>query len=243
MKLKKFLATIIAVLSAASIAVGFSGCKDDEISLPPMTAEAPYYEYDSISDLTLCKRFSKYDKRFEEGISEEEYENYDAYNEFIDYYNGEFKNSCLDKFYLLNPGYPQEGWGPYMNTRDFEIYTEEIKEDEAYVNTLVSESIMLYDRKIGSPYDSNHYHGEPVLDGASHWTIYMRIFLFPIANELDGEIRLEFGEYNSEKWRFDHYINLYIGETCLGTCYYDAAVEIPLSWYQNYFKTNLFYGS
>ena len=64
---------------------------------------------------------------------------------------------------------------------------------------------------------------------------------------LNGKLKLEFGAWDSplkgDKYivHDDKFINLYIGETCIGTCYYDTTSikEITYPFFYNLFAEGL----
>lgn len=78
MKFKKLLAVILTMLSATTVAVGFSGCKDNETenALPPQPPGSIQY--------------------------------FDEFEDLKNYYEYDFHKTNDEQFYLLNPGYTDE---------------------------------------------------------------------------------------------------------------------------------------
>lgn len=179
------------------------------------TAEQPIYSGRTAIEMEIQAEFSNYCK-----------ENYSAYKNFYDYCLSEFPNGV----YLLKPlkaEAEQTSWSAYPLPQIYSIYKDKINND-----ILISESFT-----INYPKTNKKTH----LDGETEYSIRVTIYM-PLTSDFNGdELTLEFGEnYNYQDGQ--KYVNLYIEEKCIATCFYDISPntrkKFTYKWFLNYFKDN-----
>ena len=218
MKLKKFIAILLTTITAACIAVGFSGCKKDEgrftVKISENTAETPFYEIPPASS------------------SPQEFY---YYQEFEDYILGDFKEVNSNAFYYIEPFIEFDddideriyGWS-------FGVYSETVNNRD-----LIIENFTFYDEELGG-WVKDYYGDELPPTGVVDYSVSLT-FIFPTleTKPTGRELVMEFGMYSSSEWIFDKFINLYIGESCIGTCLYHEGSEVPQNWFANYFAHKL----
>ncbi len=66
------------------------------------------------------------------------------------------------------------------------------------------------------------------------------MFIIPTESKAENGFKLEFGKSKDKIYGYDKYLNVYNGEECFATCYFDRGVRsIKEEWFQNYFTNNL----
>ncbi len=213
--------TVFITLFILSLTVGISGCGN---------GIEPYFKMNAGQGER--KRIAAFIPEFTEpkpGFT-------DSYGEFIDYFDEHYAKEGLSA-YLLDPKFGISFVGPYCRQeRDFYIYSE--LNGDKNQRYLFQESITVYDPD---------YFKEPDTDmvGGYYWTVSMEYFTAPVTEQVSGNhYLLEFGEsrkpYDPNTERFYKYINIYVGDICVGTCYYrENNHPVTAEWFENYFRENL----
>lgn len=95
---------------------------------------------------------------------------------------------------------------------------------------------MLYDKSLQETTAEND-----IPDGESNCNISFSIILCPVEKSIEGKnFILEFG--NNYSGNMSNYVNIYIEESCIATCYYKTETSVSLNWFLDYFKNNLIRG-
>lgn len=198
----------------------FVGCESDGIEyiakMPEIQYRSEIYEYGNGTDESVQLTLNGCAP-----ISQ-----FKFYNNFSKYY---FENLKGSNSYLLYRSNEKSTLNPY-DEGNFGFYRERETGD-----LILQEAFDYYNKELGTKSDDGK-------DGVKSVSIYLNIFIKPIEKTDDSEIILEFGKLESSFYRCDKYINIYLGEKCFATCYYESKVTIRREWYENYLKTNLIYG-
>ena len=155
-------------------------------------------------------------------------ENEQSIEEFENKSIKQFNETIGKKFYILNPA--DEEYNALMNWVDYSIY----EKDDGY---LLRKHLLLYAPEFGYPPPATI---PPDPTGLGVWNLGISIFTVNIENiDLKGKFKIQFGRY--EKSDNIKFINLYIAEFCIGTCYYttDTLEEIPYAFFYNLFVEGL----
>ena len=168
-----------------------------------------------------------------------DYSGDDIFANFMNYYNTEFRETFTEEFILLNV---------LSNIIDpccghnFYVYAENIEGE--YVNPMIVDFRNVYDESIKC-YDYYDWDREGIIGQLI--TASLSIYLAPIPSDFDKDLlrgdnfRLKFGEQETEE-NPKHYCNIYVGGTCIGTCYYSTNATLTYRWFERYFEENLFIG-
>ena len=97
----------------------------------------------------------------------------------------------------------------------------------------VYEYIYLFDENLKDQSFATHNH-------LTKYHIILKYISTPVDEKPTGDLKLEFGFYSGVE---DTFINIYIGNVCIGTCYCIVATNLYLNWYYNAFNKLLFYGN
>ena len=249
--MKKLFAALIAILLSMGVVFGISGCTDnyenseqnnqqssdsnlpsqqpsnqEQSSIQPepepeFTANAPYHVQKGAEGV-VCKLIEF------------------SYDKFIDYLNGEFKNNSDASFFVWEPNNRTLELEGYMHTWMFAVMADRITESGEFINPKLLHYVKFYDEQWGGT-----TRDEP-MDGFYSHTFEMLIISVAVDSDPTDELSFEFGINDSELSYNDYayYVNAFVGESCIATCYYSPYsedIDIPLSWYENYFKTHLFF--
>ena len=160
----------------------------------------------------------------------------DFYKEYSEYYKENFQDKIDGSFYMLKS---ERRIGGFM-WQYFNFYAGDII-DGKYTNPLIVLSIALYDDKFREAVPSDGHLATGLWDN-----INLSFRLAPVSNIVKGsKFRLEFGidESKNKGW-YDKYFNLYNGETCIATCYYQLKYKetrepLTYKWFEDYLKENL----
>lgn len=153
-----------------------------------------------------------------------------SFEAFADYCEANF--GLQNDFCLLKPIYDDYDFHP-SRTRYYAVYVEGIV-NGVPVNPFFEEQIMLYSGVLG---DGGYQ--DPDDDGAVPWSIELKTFFVPIVDQIEtNTIHLEFGNDSGDKY-FPYYINIYIGNVCVGTSYYRVNTYISQRWFQSYYRSYL----
>lgn len=229
MKVKKLIALILATITAACVAVGFSGCKE-EIELPPMTESAPEVKitFSEMECYPIPKAFGP------QG-------DYCEYNRFMLYYNGtyeqfgSFRQVCDKKFYFINAALIEpEVQGRFNMGAGIAILVKKGSSTEnGLVNPVITCEGAVTDNDIGiyRKKGPNSPH-----------TMEFEAYFLPVKDGVeDTQLILKFGKLSGTHY-YNYYINLYKGESCIGTVYFHTEVSIPQDWFEGLFTRHLVYG-
>ncbi len=180
----------------------------DDGSLPVFEDVQPVYRH----TLQNCEEIFCYDSFVVD------YDGKTIYTEFASNYNKTFKQQLKDDYYIFNlntaENYARANWVRYGLYRGNEKY---------YLshNILLDISDLGYGFEIPNP---------PPATGLGIWNLGLS-FTFIKVNEikLAGLLNLQFGEtFNKDVSQ--KFINIYIGNDCIATCFYDAKTEKDLSY-------------
>ena len=206
---------------------GVAGCEaDDGIEF---TAEKPIYIY-KYSPLENWEEIEEGEMRSTINGCDP-IKGFSFYKDFSEYYVENLKGN---KAYLL---YRSNEIPPFTpdDKGTFGFYRE--KETGVLI---LEESYHLYDSELGTkPFDGTIPYQSV--------SVYLDIFIKAIDGIDLNELKLEFGKIDADKLEIpfygpDKYINIYTGEICFATCYYNNHVTVPREWFENFFKENLIYG-
>lgn len=156
---------------------------------------------------------------------------YSAFGEFIASYT-EIKSTVTDDdkvIYVLNPLPEYDIWEVSRKEQEFSIYTD--AEDNV---ALVSEKMQLFDERLGD----YEFNGE---FGYVPYHVDIKALFVPVTNVTTYGISVKFGK-DKDSDGFN-YVNVYSGEVCVGTIYYQATELVKENiemWLTQYVKTNLF---
>ncbi|MDE6598386.1 MAG: hypothetical protein K2K60_07085 [Clostridia bacterium] len=224
--MKKFAVIILTLISFGSVALTMGGC--NKMVRPEFTTGSPFFNVSDVMQNNQIYRSFNTDTLPL---------NNDPYKEFISYYKSEFKEVSNKQFYFLDLGEPS-GEIAVDRKRSCALYGN-LNSENKLENFFLAQYIQIYDKDLGGYYDKKLSDK----DGQTNWSIILSFICAPVECEVYGEISLEFGTLNTgTNWFYNTFVNIYKDNLCLATCYYVEGVEIPLSWYENYFKNNLIYG-
>ncbi len=220
--MKKILCLCLTVLMLVCC-FGFIGCeKEDDINY---TAEKPILNFET----EWIEEFDESENKTYKYWTYKGFElvgRFNYYKDFSEYYSTNLKDNKLYLFSHPNedlrpmPPDEQGGYNYFKNKQTGEM--------------IVFECYKYYDSSLG------------VIDcgekaGCSTHILYFCIFIKPIESA-KADLIFEFGKLTRANGSIEKYINVYSGEECFATCYFDNNVYISQEWYENYLKTNLVYG-
>ena len=139
----------------------------------------------------------------------------------------EFNQSIGKEFIIFNPKKFS-----YVSSASYISYSIYQNETEC----ILKKSIELAVREFGFP----PLPSLPPPTGFGRWNIKFDLEFVNIDNlNLEGKFKIEFGK--DEKTDNSKFINLYIGEICIGTCYYetDTVEEVTYAFFYNLFAEGL----
>ena len=152
-----------------------------------------------------------------------------SFNGFVEYCQKELSDYHL---YLLAPITDAYDFHPNRH-RTYSVFLEETEGDIA-TNVIFYERLMMYSQILGSEFDAS------TKDGYVPWSIDLQIFLVPFEEQLPlSDIDLRFGKTDNDYWC--NYINIYILDKCIATCFYRENAQISKKWFENYFKNFLIF--
>ena len=108
------------------------------------------------------------------------------------------------------------------------------KNDSAEI--LLEESFHYYNEELGSKPNTEDF------DCWESVSVYFDLYIKSSEKAEINDFKFEFGKLEKPYRGSNKYINIYSGEVCFATCYYNNYVTISRAWFENYFKTNLIYG-
>lgn len=230
--MKKVIATILTIITAIGFTVGIVGCK--KVEYPEFTAEAPVYDY------YIWQSKTRYIFKIPYANGTEFYEavSLDYYDEFLEFYNGEYKKLSEEAHYLLNP--PSTDPTRIPSDTSFCVYFDVLEEESKALDEFyIYEQVKVYQEGLDRRYDQ-----ESLNKGGRKWTVNFECILPPVEKDYGNDYTLEFGESNIDNYNYNYFINVYAEEGCIGTIYCRVRdnKKIPLSWFKEYFATNLYYG-
>ena len=141
-----------------------------------------------------------------------------------------FNETIGKEFYVFNP--KDNVYSSYANHIGYSI---ERKNDFYVLNKCINLDVPKFG--FSNPPEPG------VLTGLGRWNIYFNLHFIAVNNlNLNGKLKLKFGkcekEYNNAP---DKFINLYIGNECIGTCFYKAETveEVTYAFFYNLFAEGL----
>ena len=216
MKLKKLIAILLTTLTAACIAVGFSGCKEEEDLYAgyKFTAEAPIIEDKTSKDPDLVEWFNDTDE-----YDRDYYDYYYQYrfDEYVQYYFANFAGSGMYLFDCVESDWPCVGGTPW-----FGFYKNGTSD------LIINVSYTIYKNELGSDGDPDgRYTG-------LRRSVFIDILIKPISDYKKSKFNFEFGKTGNRK-----YINVYLGDEGFATCYFENYVPVQQEWWTNFITENL----
>lgn len=205
-------------LAVAASATAFTGCGTQSSDIE-FTADAPIYNY---NELRGKNRYVYFENRKKE--------DYDIYKDFTEYYESDIKDKIDGGVYFLYPADGITGWENGFLEISYSMFADGI-ENEKYVHPIITQYMSVNDTSL------THNIPDEILDGNTP-CITLEMVSGPISEFItDRDFKLEFG--NNFDGVTNTYVNIYIDETCVGTCYYDENnFTVPYDWFVNYFKNN-----
>lgn len=189
------------------------------------TEDMPMYELD-LEDVRKEGNIASFDNM---RCGEEE----DSFELFLEYYQKEIKGNRNLSYSILDPGNREKGWLPHLRRKAFDFYK---KGDDFLVN----EYMMIYSEALGYPFGGNLDY-----EGGTECSFVLNLYLAPIPDEiLKSEyqigIGIKFGKIEEPKTVYEQYMNLYLNDTCVGTCYFHTRSNyISATWFEKFFIKNL----
>lgn len=170
-------------------------------------------------------------------------DDYDAFADFYNYCQNNIGNKLNEDFYILNPGDNEIGWLPYIREKDYYITAERIESDGTFISPMISEYLQIYDKVLG---DATLYKLEG-FEGGTELSFVMQVYLAPVPQDFETSFApsIEFGNKNTDRywksgiWKEEPYFNIYLGQRCIGTCYYYTNCYISKTWFEKYLFKNL----
>lgn len=154
------------------------------------------------------------------------------YQGFLEYCKKEIADKIEDYFYCFEPLLDEYDNRP-NRWKEFDILYDDIA-DGKFVNPVIREFYMMYTPVLGDVdniFDAGMYGGVPQ-------SLTMDLYLVPVPLGTSRyPIVLEFG--NNGSGNLNQYINIYLDEFCMGTCYYEEFAYVSQNWFQCYFLNNL----
>lgn len=253
---------ILIIIMAALLTLPLFGCSKQE-SKVEITKDIDVFkqgetEFEGLKEIafTAEKPICVYDwdsaKQYKRLVSHDA--RYDFYKDYSAYYNDELKDKLDCSFYMVKTERRRDGEGTafllqYGLMSDYFYFYADSLTKGKYVNPCIHITIKLHEDEfedLNDPvYDDSLPDSEKPFRNTSENITLMFTFA-PVTNlEEDAKYRLEFGidESKETDW-YDKYFNLYKGETCIATCYYQLYFKtmtehLTYEWFENYLKENL----
>lgn len=231
--MKKLIISIISILSAISVAFGMAGCANDnsqkqQTEIPkqetPKDPSEPQFEFDYTKFNPSCNW---------------------SYNEtyckdYMEYLNTEYKKVCDETFYLWTPNdydwgtdhFNSEGYFYGIEYKQLSVAAFKDKNTGKCSNTHISQSIIIYPQEWNGD-KLPHYDREENED--------VNLLFVSGAVELsgsEGELKLVINKETNIYT--DVFVNIYLGETCIATCYVNSISKYcTYSWIEEYLKNHI----
>ena len=212
--MKKLVCVIIAFFAVSGVCIGAAGCNDAEKDTINYTATAPVIYYELDDSVKNEYVYKGYEKLI---FTEEQ-------DEITQFYKENLSDSNL---YLLNYGY--ELWD--ANFHYYNVYR-----GTGNNKLFARMNFSLFDKELGVWAPQNKPSGVNI-------SLEFCMFIIPTESKVENGFKLEFGKSKDKIYGYDKYLNVYNGEECFATCYFDRGVRsIKEEWFQNYFANNLVWG-
>ncbi len=209
--MKKLTAVIITFVALFGVCFGAAGCNDAEKDTINYTATAPVIYYELDDSVKNEYVYKGYEKLI---FTEEQ-------DEITQFYKENLSDSNL---YLLNYGY--ELWD--ANFHYYNVYR-----GTGNNKLFARMNFSLFDKELGVWAPQNKPSGVNI-------SLEFCMFIIPTESKAENGFKLEFGKSKDKIYGYDKYLNVYNGEECFATCYFDRGVRsIKEEWFQNYFANNL----
>ncbi len=209
--MKKLTAVIITFVALFGVCFGAAGCNDAEKDTINYTATAPVIYYELDDSVKNEYVYKGYEKLI---FTEEQ-------DEITQFYKENLSDSNL---YLLNYGY--ELWD--ANFHYYNVYR-----GTGNNKLFARMNFSLFDKELGVWAPQNKPSGVNI-------SLEFCMFIIPTESKAENGFKLEFGKSKDKIYGYDKYLNVYNGEECFATCYFDRGVRsIKEEWFQNYFTNNL----
>lgn len=226
----KTIKKIILAISVAAFALPALSACDDEFEytfIDPIeyTAAAPVVEY-------IHVRYDSYWKMdYNTGKRELIFEPDDPNTKFITEESDVFTEYYRENYGNKNMFFLNYGVEPHMSLSDPATYIAYECDELRFV-----EQFRVYDEELGSYID-------PPGVASGIWCSFVSVCVIkPLKAEYTGdEFYYEFG--NNHNGIYSKYANIYCGEECFATFYYDPCVPISQEWFENYLNKNLIWGN
>lgn len=212
--MKKFAAVIITFVALFGVCFGAAGCNDAEKDTVNYTATAPAIYYELDDSVKNEYVYKGYEKLI---FTEEQ-------DEITQFYKENLSDSNL---YLLDYGY--ELWD--ANFHYYNVYR-----GTGNNKLFARMNFSLFDKELGVWAPQNKPSGVNI-------SLEFCMFIIPTESKAENGFKLEFGKSKDKFYGYNKYVNVYNGEECFATCYFDRGVRsIKEEWFQNYFANNLVWG-
>ena len=232
--MKKLIISIISILSAISVAFGMAGCANDnsqkqQTEIPkqetPKDPSEPQFEFDYTKFNPSCNW---------------------SYNEtyckdYMEYLNTEYKKVCDETFYLWTPN--DYDWGTdHFNSEGYfygiaynQLSVAAYKDPQTgnLSNTHIRQTIEIYQQEWNEgklPSETEEPEGVDLtfVSGAVK------------LNDNAGELNIYINKTNKGEYVTKAYVNIYLGETCVATCYIQSlSSHYTDSWLEEYLKNHI----
>lgn len=240
--MKKILTNTIFLATCVAFVFGIAACGGEE------RPENLRFNYTYTAERPVAEKPSTFgDGHYTNGIFIYDiprlYQGY-GFDAFTSFYEEEFSKISEDRFYFLDTTehtYPN-GFFPREDSGEIEFV--DINEDPAIDEYRIVQDFSIYDDELGYP----RYFGKRLDDSVGAYppsSVSFHVVFLPTA-VAEGELRFEFGKQEETS----DFINIYIGEQCIGTLFRGSLgwdpdwidVFVPEAWYKNFFEKNLIRG-
>ena len=212
--MKKLTAVIITFVALFGVCFGTAGCNNAEKDTVNYTATAPTIYYELDDSVKNEYVYKGYEKLI---FTEEQ-------DEITQFYKENLSDSNL---YLLNYGY--ELWD--ANFHYYNVYR-----GTGNNKLFARMNFSLFDKELGVWAPQNKPSGVNI-------SLEFCMFIIPTESKAENGFKLEFGKSEDKFYGYNKYVNVYNGEECFATCYFDRGVRsIEEEWFENYFANNLVWG-
>lgn len=165
-----------------------------------------------------------------------------GFDAFTSFYEEKFRKISEDRFYFLDTTdytLPNGSIPCYYPSGEIELV--DINKDPAIDEYRIVQDFSIYDDELGYP----QYFGKPHKPADGEFvpsSVGFSVVFMPVV-AAEGKLTFEFGKQEETS----DYINIYIGEVCVGTLFRGSwgwdpdwiDVFVPETWYKTFFEKNL----
>ncbi|MBO5286478.1 MAG: hypothetical protein J6B16_06240 [Clostridia bacterium] len=230
--MKRFLTLFLSLILSLSSLMLIS-CKESNNIV--FTATKPEYTNLTIFENEKTNYLSVSNASREEGVYPPD--GTSCFNFFKQKYEHNIKNKIDGGFYFLDPGDGNVGFYPDLLYKTFDFYADDYI-DAKYLNPILSQAVYIDNL----PFVTYQNHSSSNNGDAR---LILQFFYTVLPNEITSkDFTLEFGNNYTDYNPAYNYINIYVGDYCLGTCFYRicdcGCVELNSGWFEQYFESYMY---